>query len=450
MQIIGVPSAPLFQTTAGMASLAIFPAIVVFFHILITIAQSYTNISLGSSISTNGPDSPWKSPSGEFAFGFLAVPGAGGYLLSIWFDKLPDKTVVWSANRDSPAPPGSKIQLFDDGRFELSDKRGRRIWAAGGIPSGAGVAYAAMLDTGNFVLARNDSTAAWQTFDSPTDTLLPAQALNRGDSLISRFSGENYSRGRFTFIMQDDGNLVLYTRNFPLYDVVSAYWSTQTVGTGSRLVFNESGYIYLTGRDGAVIFFLASNPVPADRFYQRLTLQYDGVLRHYFRPKSGGSGWSVNVYFPSNICLRILQSTGGGACGFNSLCSIGGDRNPNCACPEGYSLVNPSDKLGDCKPDFAPQSCNNSKESELYGFVEMVDTDWPLSDYAHFDPVSEEWCRQECLVDCFCAVAIYRESNCWKKKFPLSNGRIDATVGGKALIKIRKINGTRETMNPHR
>lgn len=416
------------------------PAVAFFLFIFLTTVESYTNITLGSLILANGHDPPWKSPSGEFAFGFQAVPG-GRYILSIWFDKLPDKTIAWSANRENPAPAGSKIELFPDGKFVLSYSDGRQIWAANS--DGTGVAYAAMLDTGNFVLAGNNPpSVAWQSFDEPTDTLLPGQVLHQGFSLISKFSKGNYSRGRFKFILQTDGNLVLYTTNFPLYDTVSAYWSTQTVGTGFQLVFDESGYIYLTARDKSVIYYLSSNEALTTKSYQRLTLQYDGVLRHYLRPKSGGREWTVGDYYPSNICLRILQDTARGACGFNSLCMIGADRNPSCACPKGYFFVNPNDELGDCRPDYRPQICDDPKDSERYGFVDMVDTDWPLSDYAHFNPVSEEWCRQACLEDCFCAVAIYRESNCWKKKIPLSNGRIDATVGGKAMIKIRKSNGT--------
>ncbi|KAK6144011.1 hypothetical protein DH2020_020831 [Rehmannia glutinosa] len=306
-----------------------------------------------------------------------------------------------------------------------------------------------MLDSGNFVLARNNSAVVWQSFDHPTDTLLPAQVLNRDGSLFSSFSERNFSRGRFKFILQNDGNLVLYTLNYPMADHVFAYWSTQTLGTGFQVIFNQSGYVYLTARNGTILNYMSSNGVSTDQFYQRLTLEYDGVLRHYVYPKSANSTggrpmeWSVNVFLPSNICLRIGGDTGGGACGINGFCSLGTDQRPICGCPSGYSLIDPNDRMSGCKQDFLQQSCNQeSQESDNFGFINMANTDWPGSDYAHFVSVSEDWCRQACLGDCFCAVAIFRDGNCWKKRIPLSNGRIDSSVGGKALIKIRQNNST--------
>ena len=44
--------------------------------------------------------------------------------------------------------------------------------------------------------------------------------------------------------------------------------------------------------------------------------------------------------------------------------------------------------------------------------------------------------------DCFCVAAVYRNGDCWKKKFPLANGRLDSTYKGTTLIKIRKENST--------
>lgn len=203
-------------------------------------AQSYRNVSLGTSIVADGTNSSWSSPSGEFAFGFHQV-SPGGYLLAIWFDKITEKTIVWSANRDNLAPRGSRIQLVSDGRLELNGPGGQQIWSAS--PGRPGMVYGAMLDSGNFVLAANASSSVlWQSFEHPTDTLLPSQIMSQGVTLISSFSAANYSKGRFTFTLRTDGNLVLYTRNFPMDDSIGTYWASETVGSASQLVFNQSGY----------------------------------------------------------------------------------------------------------------------------------------------------------------------------------------------------------------
>ncbi|CAI9778592.1 unnamed protein product [Fraxinus pennsylvanica] len=409
-------------------------------------AQPYTNVTSGSLITANNANSTWESPSGEFAFGFQQiVPGA--YLLAIWFNKIPERTIVWSANRDNLVGEGSKIQLFEDERFELSDPKGQQIWAA--TLSGVGVAYGAMLDTGNFVLVKNNSVVLWQSFDEPTDTLLPTQTLNQDGRLVSSFSKTNYSRGRFLFTLQSDGNLVSYTRNFPMDEMNFAYWATQTTGSGFKVVFNQAGYIFLVAKNGSVLNVLSSNADSTSQFYQRAILEYDGVLRHYVYPKSANSAgarvmaWSTMNFIPSNICMRIVERTGSGACGFNSFCSMGTDQIPKCECPIGYSFIDPNDRMSGCYPNFAPQNCDEeARETELFSITDMPNTDWPLSDYAHFQQVTEDWCRQVCLNDCFCAAVIYRDGNCWKKKYPLSNGIVDSSVEGKAMIKIRNNNGT--------
>lgn len=115
------------------------------------------NISLGSSISTVNSNRAWFSPSGDFAFGFYPLPGSNLSLVAIWFDKLPNKTVVWTArlgdDEKNPvqAPLGSTARLAENVLLLVLNQHGEEIWSA--KPSDPDVAYASMLDTGNFVLA---------------------------------------------------------------------------------------------------------------------------------------------------------------------------------------------------------------------------------------------------------------------------------------------------------
>ena len=76
-------------------------------------AQISSNISLGSSF-TAGSNASLRSFSGDFAFGFYPLQN-GLYLVGIWFDRIPEKTLVWSANRNHPAEKGSSIQLTNAG-----------------------------------------------------------------------------------------------------------------------------------------------------------------------------------------------------------------------------------------------------------------------------------------------------------------------------------------------
>ncbi|KAE8649505.1 hypothetical protein Csa_018087 [Cucumis sativus] len=417
-----------------------------------TVAQTTNpNITLGQSLTAHSANSFWSSASGDFAFGFRQS-GGGDYLLAIWFNKIYDKTVVWSANRNKLAPEGSTVLLTTTGQLLLNDPAGNLIWAS---PTNQSVSFAALLDNGNFILAANNSEIVWQSFDYPTDTILPSQILNQGDSLVASYSETNYSSGRFEFSVQPDGNVMLYTRNFPSELISQAYWSTGTVSFGFQVVFNLSGSIVLIAENKTILNTLSSNNPTAQTFYQRAILDHDGVFRHYIYPKgdtgstsSWPKAWSLSKSIPSNICLAISQGSDSGACGFNSYCRLGDDQKPFCSCPEGYALFDPNDVTRSCKPNFVPQSCDKSfPETDDFYFVSMDNTDWLLGDYGHYLPVNEDWCRNECLNDCFCAAAIFRDGSCWKKKFPLSFGRMDYSVGGKALIKVRRGNSTLQSQN---
>ncbi|KAF8041051.1 hypothetical protein BT93_B3080 [Corymbia citriodora subsp. variegata] len=361
---------------------------------LSTKAQMYGNQTLGSSLTTNDRNS-WLSPSGEFAFGFQKI-GTTDYLLAVWFDRIDEKTIIWSANGDNLAAEGSKVQLTADGRLVLTDPKGEELWAPS--PTGTGVAYAAMLDTGNFILANQDHTNLWETFSQPTDTILPTQTLNQGGKVNARYLATNYSTGRFHFILQPDGNLVFYPTPTPLVSS-DAYWSSNTQGSGFQL------------------------SQPADFTKER----------------------SLNMTVSSGNMsiqrqqIQVLPGRWAGQC----YCTLGDDQRPRCQCPPGYALIDPTNEMNGCRQDFAPQSCEGSKpETDLFTIRDMPNTDWPLSDYEYNQPQTEDWCRQDCLADCFCAVAIFRDGNCWKKRIPLSNGKMDLSVGGKALIKVRIDNST--------
>ncbi|PRQ35222.1 putative protein kinase RLK-Pelle-SD-2b family [Rosa chinensis] len=237
---------------------------------------------------------------------------------------------------------------------------------------------------------------------------------------------------------------MLCTTFFPLDTANFAYWSTQThVGnTGFQVIFNQSGSIYLIGKNGSILNIFLSNSVSVQDFYHRATLDYDGVLRYYAYPKRTSQPirtWSIQSFIPSNIFLGI-EGIGVGACGFNSFCRHD-DQGPNCECPTIYAFIDPNDVFKGCKQNFVPQSCGEaSPEMDMFDFQEIEGTDWPDSNYEKFKPVTEHWCRQTCLGDCFCDVFYYENNVCSKKRIPLSNGRTG--FGGKAHIKIRKNNST--------
>ncbi|KAI3954330.1 hypothetical protein MKW92_002477 [Papaver armeniacum] len=426
-------------------------------------AQTYRNISVGSSLTAGNADTSWPSQSGDFAFGFRQISQDNLFLLAIWFDKIPDKTIVWFANdadensREIQIRKGSKVEVTTDGKLILNDPQGNELWSAG---KEGGADYAAMLDNGNFVLGRRSSPESlWESFNNPTDTILPTQKLEVNNVVYSRETKDSYSKGRFRLRLLEDGNLVLNVAAYPSSSEVHYdpyYWSDtfnkDSLKAGYEVVFNQSGYIYVNLRDGTEKLLSPKNLLPISSVYYRATLDFDGVFTHYSHPRRTNleQVWSIVWLVPDNICFRIVGVRGTGACGYNSYCRLTSERRPSCQCPPKFSLIDPNNTYGGCKPDFV-QGCQEDEwttKKDSFELEILNSVDWPSSDYDELQGYSIEECRTSCLSDCMCDVAILRNGACWKKKLPLSNGRYNG--GGTtepALIKVRKANLSDQNCN---
>ncbi|KAJ8747710.1 hypothetical protein K2173_014389 [Erythroxylum novogranatense] len=412
-----------------------------------SVAQTGRDVRVGDSLTAAAENSSWISPSGEFAFGFYQLESNKDlYLLAIWYAKIQQRTIVWYANEGILAPKQSKVELNSSQGLVLIDDRGNQLWTS---PTKSGVvASGSMRDSGNFVLQDSSSDMLWESFNDPADTILPGQVLDRGMKLSSRQSETNFSKGRFQLQLQEDGNLVLATINLPSTHANEPYYASGTYGEsnisspGYQLVFNSSGYLYVLRENNQTVMLTQAVAASTTDYYHRVSINFDGVFTQYYYPKisAGDQNWTALWSQPDDICISNRVTTGSGTCGYNSICTLQTDKRPSCHCPDGYSLLDPNDSYGACKPNYT-QICGEDEGGpveNLYDFEELTNIDWPEADYALLQPFNEEQCRQSCLHDCLCAVAIFRSGDmCWKKKLPLSNGRVDTNNNGKALIKVR-------------
>ncbi|KAJ8747711.1 hypothetical protein K2173_014390 [Erythroxylum novogranatense] len=390
-----------------------------------SVAQTGRDVRVGDSL-TAAENPSWISPSGEFAFGFYQPESNKDlYLLAIWYANIPQRTIVWYANEGVLAPKQSKVELNSSQGLVLTDDRGNQLWTS---PTKSGVvASGSMRDSGNFVLQDSSSDILWESFKDPET---------------------NFSKGRFQLRFQEDGNLVLANINLPSTHANESYYKSDTTGEstisspGYQLVFNSSGYLYVLRENNQTVMLTQTMAASTTNFYHRVSINFDGVFTQYYYPKrsTGDQNWTPLWSQPDDICIRNRVTTGSGTCGYNSICTLQPNKRPSCKCPDGYSLLDPNDSYGACEPNYT-QICGEDEGGpveNLYDFEELTNVDWPEADYALLQPFNEEQCRQSCLHDCMCVVAIFRSGDmCWKKKLPLSNGRVDMSNNGKALIKVR-------------
>ncbi|GAY51771.1 hypothetical protein CUMW_136780 [Citrus unshiu] len=89
--------------------------------------------------------------------------------------------VVWSANRNNPVRINATLELTSDGNLVLQDADGAIAWSTN--TSGKSVVGLNLTDMGNLVLFDKNNAAVWQSFDHPTDSLVPGQKLLEGKKL---------------------------------------------------------------------------------------------------------------------------------------------------------------------------------------------------------------------------------------------------------------------------
>ncbi|CAD6237290.1 unnamed protein product [Miscanthus lutarioriparius] len=155
----------------------------------------------------------------------LRLPGGlpGGnnaFSFSIWYTDAANKTAVWTANPDAAVNGrGSRISFRHDGGLALSGANGTTVWES--KTSGAGLSVS-LLDSGNLVISDPSSGGGgrtlWQSFDWPTDTLVPSQPLTKDTTLVSRYF----------YLYYDNDNVLRLLYDGP--DMSSIYWPNPDYG----------------------------------------------------------------------------------------------------------------------------------------------------------------------------------------------------------------------------
>ncbi|KAK4587264.1 hypothetical protein RGQ29_024113, partial [Quercus rubra] len=385
---------------------------------------------LGSSF-TAGSNASLRSFSGDFAFGFYPLQN-GLYLVGIWFDRIPEKTLVWSANRNHPAEKGSSIQLTNAGALVLTYGNGSTLQ----IYNEAVASLGTMEDDGNFVLKESSSGVLWQSFNFSTDPLLPGQALLQGQKLYSKAKGSsNYSTGNFMLEMQSDGNLVLsaYHLSDPAFHFSDpAYWYTATINNGNvSLAFNKTtAFLYpiYVEKNSKAYNMTSTAPTPIEDFYHRATINDKGNFQQLaFYRGNGASQWDVVWEAITQPC--IVDNI----CGVFRFCTSPDNKIVNCTCLPGCSPWDPNIPSKGCYPNVVMDFCAPNSLASDFTIERLDDSDFPNSNFANLakiEKTDEDGCRKEVMNDCFCA--------CYKKRMPLVNGRTSnpATNNMVAFLKV--------------
>ncbi|KAK2987251.1 hypothetical protein RJ640_017554 [Escallonia rubra] len=196
---------------------------------LSTATDTLTSIQ---SINENGT---LVSPRGKFKLGFFSPGSSKKRYMGIWYNNIPNQTIVWVANRENPLNDTSGVlKIGSDGNLLLLDGTEQVVWSTK-IQNISSVTTALqLLDSGNLVLRGESNTKVenflWQNFDHPCDTLLPGMKLgwdletrlNR--NLTSWKSADDPSPGEYTFGLELQGLPQLVQRKGSVKQLRSGAW----------------------------------------------------------------------------------------------------------------------------------------------------------------------------------------------------------------------------------
>jgi hypothetical protein len=407
----------------------LYPILISFLSILLRSCASPSQaISTSSSLRVDHEKTFLISPDTTFSCGFYSSgEGTNAYYFSIWFTHAADKTVVWTANPGNPVNGhGSRISLTRDGNLLLTDVNGSSVWES--RTSWGKHTTVALLNSGNLVVRAPTEKVVWQSFHSPTDTLLPSQRLTRETKLVSQLA----SQSGYHYLYFDNDNVLRLLYNGP--DITSIYWPSPDYNAlqNGRTRFNSSKIAVLDAEGN----FLSSDGfrmTASDSGFgvkRRITIDSDGNFRMYSLNASNGK-WTVTGQGVLQMCYVH------GLCGENGICEYSQSQGFRCTCPPGYNMTDPMNWNKGCQPTTFNTTCSHPRED--FTFIKIPHGDFYGFDLTSNKSISFEECKQICLDKCSCLSFTYKagEGGCYTKDHPY-NGQVYPYFPGHEYIKLPK------------
>ncbi|KAF8038640.1 hypothetical protein BT93_B1238 [Corymbia citriodora subsp. variegata] len=386
-----------------------------------SLSISTDTILSGESLSGNRT---LISQGGTFEMGFFSPSNTGNHYIGIWYKGMPQKTLVWVANRSRPVPNpfSSELKLLLDGNLVILASSKRQIWSTGLTSLVPNSTSGVLLDDGNFILRKtsNVSSVAWQSFDHPTDTWLPGakfgfnKLTSKRTVLVAWRDSDDPAPGIFSAIPGTEGRAQL-----SLFNRSEAYWhSSDWTGDEFRLqpsliAEDVMNFTYVSNENEAYVKYSSLAPYNLSR----IVLEPTGLLKQLVWAKHIQE-WRVLWEQPTQRC-EVYPF-----CGASSNCNQSDV--PICDCALGYlDDLKQEDRLGQCERR-SPSKCSGDRKDN---FFLMPNTSFPKNSDS-FVVENIEACRSFCLSNCSCSAYAYT-ANCliWTdEKFSVQRSADDAVL----------------------
>ncbi|KAL9444278.1 hypothetical protein AB3S75_017459 [Citrus x aurantiifolia] len=339
------------------------------------------------------------SKDGSFELGFFSPGSSKNRYIGIWYKSIPIKTVVWVANRLNPINDSSGLLIINKrGNLVLKSHSMRVVWSASLSKEVQQTPVVLqLLDSGNLVLRgeqEGDSgTYFWQSFDYPSDTLLPGMKLGWDlktgfeRRVISWKSADDPSPGDFIWAVerQDNPEVVMWKGSSKFY--TTGPWnglSFSAPTTRPNPIFNFS---FVSNEDELCYTFSIKDKAVVSRIVMNQTT----YLGQRFTWSNNTQTWDLYSKAPRDECDTY------GLCGAYGVCII--SKSPVCQCLKGFKT-----KSGGYM-DWH-EGCVRSKAlnySRQDGFIKFTELKLPDANFSRVSKsVNLKECREKCLENSSC------------------------------------------------
>ncbi|XWS56255.1 hypothetical protein CRYUN_Cryun09bG0070200 [Craigia yunnanensis] len=378
-----------------------------------------SEIPLGSKLSVEENNS-WVSSNGDFAIGFYNRPDLPNqFSVGIRFNSksipVDKQTVVWVAGGDVTVSNNSYFQLQENGELVIFDAlQSQEVWTS--KTSQLSVASAFLRDDGNLVLLNEKKDVIWESFDNPTDTLLPGQRLSAFRTL--RAASQNYVSSLYSLYMNVSGQLQLR------WESSIIYWRTGRFSHSNlSAVLTSDGSLQLVAPNLGPVWSVFGEDHNDTVRFRFLRLDVDGNLRLYSWIEVSQT-WRSVWQAVENQCNVFATCNQQGICAFNASGS------PVCTCPFRHTTQSNSKCLFSSQHKCKPGSIMVEHANMfLYGI-------YPVNDSIFL--TSLDHCKSMCLSDSSCTAVTFTNdgsAKCRMMKTQYVGGYSDPSLSSTSFVK---------------
>ena len=384
------------ETQCRMDNLPLLPFVMTLFL--------YSSFNISSAVDFLTPSQTLSdgntlvSENGYFEMGFFSPGNPMNRYLGIWYKIIPIPTVIWVANREAPIKDLHGVLRINTTASEitLTQNDDLVVWSAKSLKPVENPRLQ-LLDSGNLVLKNGNSEVfLWESFDYPTDTLLPGMKLgwDYKTGLNRRLSAwknwDDPSPGTLTMEMENHSYPEPAMWNGTQEFMRSGPWNGIRYSAKPFTAFPIFVFHYTKNKDEVYYSYQLIN----QSMIGRMVLNQSKFKREALLWSEAEKNWKVYASIPREYCDTYNFCGAFGSCNIESM--------PSCKCLKGFKPKvaerwNLMDYTEGCVRN-RPLNCLDE-----VGFAKFVGMKLPDTKFSWVnESMRLDECREMCLRNCSC------------------------------------------------